>query len=244
MKKRNLILIISLVIIILIGNFLLHDKLKENNSYVITETIDNKEKINDNEEVLKLQKTYNNSDIKGIVSIEGEDSFNFPIAQSSDNDFYLNHDYYKNDYKYGSIYADYRVNLDNSRKILLYGHNSSYIDTPFGNLENYYNYDYYNLHKYIYITTLKDVYKYEIFSIYVETSDFTYMNINFSSDENWYSHLLKLQNKSIYNIDVNLNKNDDILIMQTCSNNNNYKDYDKKYLLIISRKIDNNNNSN
>ena len=44
----------------------------------------------------------------------------------------------------------------------------------------------------------------------------------------------------INEIDSNLSKNDNILIMQTCSNNQEYKNYAKKYLLVISKRIDNN----
>ena len=239
MKKRK-VLIIWASVLLIVGIYIVRDcYFTTNNTETISNTkIDEKivEVDDRTKEVKTLQNTYNNQDIKGIVSIEGEDSFKFPIAQTTDNDFYLSHDYYRNYDKYGSIYADYRVDLDDSRKILLFGHNSSYIDTPFGNLENYYDKNYYDEHKYIYITTSNSVYKYEIFSVYVETSDFTYMNINFSNDEEWYSHITKLQSKSLYNIDVTLNKSDNILIMQTCSNNPNYKEK-KKYLLVISRKV-------
>lgn len=243
MNKKKVILLILVVSIIISSGFLVRDFYITNNFSVVSEVDKEDDLIDSNDatnEILKLQNTYNNQDIKGIVAVDLEESFRFPIAQSKDNDFYLTHDYYKNYDKYGSIYADYRVDLDNSRKILLFGHNSSYIDTPFGSLENYYSKDYYDKHKYIYITTQKNIYKYEIFSVYVETSDFTYMNINFSNDEEWYSHILKLQSKSMYEIDSNLSKNDNILIMQTCSNNQEYKNYAKKYLLVISKRIDNN----
>ena len=239
MKKRK-VLIIWTSVLLIVGIYIVKDCYFTTND---TETISNTkidEKIVEvddrTKEVKTLQNTYNNQDIKGIVSIEGEDSFKFPIAQTTDNDFYLSHDYYRNYDKYGSIYADYRVDLDDSRKILLFGHNSSYIDTPFGNLENYYDKNYYDEHKYIYITTSNSVYKYEIFSVYVETSDFTYMNINFSNDEEWYSHITKLQSKSLYNKVVTFDKIYNILIMQTCSNIPNYKEK-KKYLLVISRKV-------
>ncbi|MDD5865946.1 MAG: class B sortase [bacterium] len=239
MKKRK-VLIIWASVLLIVGIYIVRDcYFTTNNTETISNTkIDEKivEVDDKTKEVQTLQNTYNNQDIKGIVSIEGEDSFKFPIAQTTDNDFYLSHDYYRNYDKYGSIYADYRVDLDSSKKILLFGHNSSYIDTPFGNLENYYDKNYYDEHKYIYITTSNSVYKYEIFSVYVETSDFTYMNINFSNDEEWYSHITKLQSKSLYNTDVSLDKSDNILIMQTCSNNPNYKEK-KKYLLVISRKV-------
>lgn len=243
--KRKKIIVNSLFIILIlvigifaIKNYYFSDGDTDNSS-IVSDTIE-EDVLDDNnakDEIESLKNSYNNSDIKGIVSIYGEDSFNYPIAQSSDNEFYLSHDYYREYYKHGSIFADYRVDLDNSRKVLLFGHNSSYIKTPFGNLENYYDKSYYDGHKYIQIMTENGIYKYEIFSVYVETSDFTYMNLNFSSDDEWYSHILKLQSKSMYDIDVSLNKDDSILIMQTCSNNQAYKDYEKKYLLVISKKI-------
>ena len=88
---------------------------------------------------------------------------------------------YKKYDSYGAIYADYRSDLDNSKKILIYGHSSSKKEVPFNILENYENKDYYNKNKYITLETKTNTYRYEIFSVYIETSDFTYMNINFDN---------------------------------------------------------------
>ena len=46
------------------------------------------------------------------------------------------------------------------------------------------------------------------------------------------------KDKSLYDTGKELNQDDEILILQTCSNHEDYKNYDKKYLLIISRRID------
>ena len=97
----------------------------------------------------------------------------------------------------------------------------------------------YNNHKYITLETKTNKFRYEIFSVFVETNDFTYMNINFNNSKDWYSHILKLQKKSLYKTNVKLKSDDDILIMQTCSNNKNYKNYKNKYLLVISRRVEN-----
>lgn len=189
------------------------------------------------DKILKLQEYYNNLDIKGIISVDGIQDFNYPVVQAQDNDYYLNHDYYKKYDAYGSIYADYRVDLDNSRKILIFGHSSIRRNVPFNKLESYYDEDFYQEHKYITLETKTNSYRYEIFSVYVETSDFTYMNMNFTSDEEWYLHILGLQKKSLYETDVVLENDNDILIMQTCSTNPDYKEYSKKYLLIVSRRV-------
>lgn len=194
---------------------------------------------NNYSKVKKLQEYYNNPDIKAIVSIEGNDSFNYPVVQASgDNDYYLSHDYYKNEDAYGVVSLDYRVDFNSSKKILIYGHSSVKRDAYFNSLENYYDKSYYDDNKYILLETDNGIRKYEVFSVYVETCDFTYMNMNFNGREDWYSHLVNLKSKSMYDTGVEIGIDDEVLIMQTCSNNSEYKNYSKKYLLVIAKRID------
>ena len=104
-------------------------------------------------------------------------------------------------------------------------------------MENYYDEEFYEKHKYIEIVTNKKVKKYEIFSVYVETSNWDYMNIDFENEIDWYNHLKELKEKSWYDTGVDVSENDEVLILQTCSHHKDYKNYDKKYLLIIARGI-------
>lgn len=214
------------------------DALKEEFVQVNHSNSSQEETLIDGEEegIKLLQQKYNNPDIQGILSIENSD-FRQPIVQTVDNEYYLTHNYKKEEYALGAIYADYRVNLEAGRKILIFGHSSTKTDTPFNYLENYYDQNFYENHKYITLETQNNTYRYEIFSVYVETSDFTYMNMNFDTQEDWYLHILKLLHKSLYSIDITLEKEDDILIMQTCSNHPKYKNNSKKYLLIVSRRV-------
>lgn len=180
-----------------------------------------------------LQKKYNNDDIKAILKIDKE----YPVAQTVDNDFYLNHNYYRNYDVVGSIFLDYRADLEHSDKLLVYGHSSNMVHVDFNVLEKYYEKSYYENNKYITLETLNNIYTYEIFSVYVETSDFTYMNMNFDNKEDYFMHIKKLKEKSMYPTDVNLNGDDNILILQTCSNHKDYQKYSKKYLLVIARRV-------
>lgn len=79
--------------------------------------------------------------------------------------------------------------------------------------------------------------KYEIFSIYVETKDFSYMNVNFASDKDYLEHITKLKEKSMYDTGVEVNSDDEVLILQTCSTHKDYSNYQRKYLLIILRRV-------
>ena len=192
--------------------------------------------INYSEIITKVRDEYNNDDIKGILEIENAD-YIVPVLQGKDNDYYLNHDAYGKHNYMGSIYVDYRVNIDSSKKLLIYGHNSSNIDMPFKILEEFYDKDYYDNHKYVDLTTSTTKKRYEIFSVYVEPTDYSYMNINFNNDDEYFDHLKKLKSKSMYDTGINISKDDEILILQTCSTNKDYRNYQKKYLLIILRRV-------
>lgn len=240
-KKYSLIILSVIFVIVPIIIYQFNDRevsptnqwVVSNNALVINE---NSNLIEENK-VYTLQSEYQNTDIKGIISIENEDDFVYPVAQTSDNEYYLTHTYDETYDSLGAIYADYRVNLDTSDKVLIYGHSSTKRDVHFNKLEKYYDEEYYQSHKYITLETETNTYQYEIFSVYVETFDFTYMNIMFDTKNDWYRHILGLQNKSIYNTNVKLSSDDDILILQTCSNNPKYQKYSKKYLLIVSRRV-------
>lgn len=236
-KKKFFIIVFSVLLVLILG--LLYFKNSYNNKYLnldidrndnVTNPINYESIIND------LRIKYNNDDIVGVLEIDNSD-YVTPVVQGKDNDYYLNHTPDKKENFMGSIYLDYRVDIDSSPKLLIYGHNSSNIEMPFKILEEFYDRDYYDNHKYVWVTTSNTKKKYEIFSVYVETSDFTYMNINFDSKEEWLSHLKKLQNNSMYDTGVNISSDDEILILQTCSTHKDYSNYQKKYLLIISRRV-------
>lgn len=206
----------------------------------ITDTTKEKKYIpkiqnNDNKSITeKLKQKYNNNDVIGTIAITGTD-INEVIMQTTNNTYYLNHDNYGNKDKYGSVFMDYRCNI-NSQKLLIFGHNDYKDKTPFSNLENYYNESYYKENQYIEVNIDDKNFKYQIFSVYVETKDFTYMNLNI--DETKYSKdLIKYKNKSLYNTNVDVSPADKILILQTCSNLKKYQKYKDKYLLIIAKKI-------
>lgn len=195
-----------------------------------SEVVQKEEKIN---KVLELREKYQNDDIVGNVMVDGT-SIDEAVLKYKDNNYYLHHDNYGNYEINGSIFLDHRVNL-NDRKVLIFGHSSIYEDIPFNELEKYYSYDFYKEHKYITLTTENDEYKYEIFSVYVETSDFTYMNLKI--DDDTYNRYLKdYKRKSLYDTGVGVADLDEVIILQTCSNDNKYHGK-KKYLLVIGKKI-------
>lgn len=183
-----------------------------------------------NEEIKK----YNNNDIVGILSIPGT-GINEPILRGRDNDYYLNHNPYGEYQAEGSVYEDYRTNL-HDRKVLIFGHSSPNWNVPFNELERYYEKSFYDNHKYIDIYSLEGINTYQVFSVHVETSDFSYMNLHISEDT-YNNNLKKYIDRSLYDTQVTVKENDEIVILQTCSNKAEYQVYKKKYLLVIAKKI-------
>ena len=231
-KNKKIILIILTTIVLLavtIGLYLYKKNSKKD--YYLNINIESNNNVNNPinyEEVINnLQEEYNNKDIKGILEIDNT-NYIVPILQGSDNDYYLSHDAYGNRNGMGAIYLDFRVNIDTSRKLLIYGHNSSSIDMPFKILEEFYDKDYYDNHKYMWITTSTTRKKYEIFSVYVEIKDFSYMDVNFASDKDYLDHITKLKEKSMYDTGIEVSSNDEILILQTCSTHKDYSNYQEK----------------
>lgn len=244
MKNTNKHYIIIILLVMLIVSILTFYIYKYNNTLkskiINSNTIEVNYEINKidyEEELNKVRNKYNNNDIVGILS-NSDDTLNEIVMQSTDNDYYLEHTVYHESNWRGQTFLDYRNDINNSDKLIIYGHNSNYYNLPFKVLENYYNKSYYDENKYLYLQTNLNKYKYEIFSIYVEVSDWDYYNkMKFNTKDEYYNHILKLKNKSMYDTNVLVNKDDKILIIQTCSTKKEYSNYENKFLLIIAKRV-------
>lgn len=221
MKTKIKILILLIIIFFILFLFYFFDNKKDNK---------NIKKIEIKEQKDSYKK---NNDIVGHLKIKNT-RIDIDIVKTINNEYYLNHNLDKNKDELGTPFMDYRIDLNNTKKIIIYGHNAHKKNPPFKELEKYYNKNYYKNHKYIDLYYNKQNHKYEIFSVYIETSDWDYTKIKFSDIE-YLSHLQKLRSKSMYNTKVNIDGiNNNILILQTCSYLEKYNNYKNKYLLIIA----------
>lgn len=235
------IIIYVFIVVVMICLVLLYFKKREDTETIkeIKETVVPKEIEIVDEKTVKdyisdLQIKFNNSDIKGILNIDGLD-VNIPIVKGKDNDYYLKHAVTKKKSVIGSVFIDYRNNT-NSRQINIYGHNSTKFNPPFKVLEGYLNKDYYNEHKYFEFMVNDETRKYEIFSVIVANKDSSeeHMQFSYKKDSDWLKHFQRLQKKSKYKINVTVNKNDKIMVLQTCI----FGRYHDKLLVIVGREIE------
>ena len=218
---RNILKLLIIVILLLIVISLSIETKSDNK--IIKYTIEDETKVYDTN-ILKLsvnikdyQKKYNNKEIIGYIEIPKV--LKTPFTKTNNNNYYLEHDLYKNKNLKGTIFMDNRTNF-NDRKVIIYGHSGNFNDLPFLKLNNYINEDYYKSHKYIYIASKEITYTYEIFSAYIETEDYYYINLDNFNGLSWEEHLTKLKKKSLYKTKAKVDKDSKIIILQTCSTNN------------------------
>ena len=161
-----------------------------------------------------------NPDIVGFIEVDNTE-VSYPIVKSNDNSYYLNHTYTKEKSEIGSIFLDYRNNLDNlSFNNIIYGHGR--IDnTMFGSLNNLLDKKILNSKDshYIKISTEKKIMIFKIFSVYTIPKESYYIKTYFSSNKYFKEFLETIMKRSIYNFKVNLNTNDKILTLSTCKDN-------------------------
>ena len=213
MKKRkwSLVFIISsIIIIILIYNITSY-------YYSHKKDLEFKEKIAEYD-FDKLKEI--NTDIVGFIEVDNT-NISYPVVKSSDNSYYLNHSYKKEKNNIGSIFLDYRNDLDNlSKNNIIYGH-GRLDNTMFGSLNNLL--DSSNLDSkesyYITLSTPNSIMTFKIFSVYTIPKEGYYIKTYFSSNKYFKEFLETIMKRSIYNFNTDVNTNDKILTLSTCKDN-------------------------
>ncbi|MBR5246785.1 MAG: class B sortase [Clostridia bacterium] len=178
-----------------------------------------------------------NQDFVGWLKIENT-SLDIQIVQSTNNEYYLKRDFYKNSNRYGCPYVDYRNNtkeLDDNT--LIYGHHMS-DGSLFSNLDGYKTLEGYKKSPIINFSTLYQDYQFKVFAVFLSTSSpstdngFNYMITDFASDERFTSFINEVRLRSIINTNVTVNANDKIITLVTCS-----RDFDDARLVVMGRLV-------
>lgn len=179
----------------------------------------------------KLKKI--NSDIKGWIKVNNT-KIDYPVLQSkSDNrnsQFYLNHNYLKQytPRGFGSIFIDYRSkNGMKSKNIILHGHHME-DGTMFGDLMKYGRYSgdlkFYKKSPSIKLSTQNGGTKtYKIISVFKSNVNpaqgeyFDFYCSNFKSKAQFMNYVYNIRVRSLINCPVNVNENDQLVTLITCS---------------------------
>ena len=146
-------------------------------------------------------------------------NINYPVLQTINNDYYLNHSFDKSYNDAGWVFLDYRNDFNTSLNNIIYGH-SRYDGSVFGTLRNVLEESFLkdkNNHI-IKISTPTANTLWQIYSVYTIKEETYYIKTDFASDEykTWQNDMLK---RSIYNFNTTLLDNDRTLTLSSCYNN-------------------------
>ncbi len=158
-----------------------------------------------------------NEDIVGWITVEGT-KLNNPILQTDNNEFYLDRNFKAESSRAGSVFMDYRNDVtDMGRNTIMYGH-AMKNDTMFGSLRKFAKQDYADEHSVIYVDTLYEGYDIEVFAAYETTTDFYYIETNFTSDDDFKHYIDEVESRSMIDMSTEVAPSDQIVTLSTCDN--------------------------
>lgn len=248
-NKRQLILAftvadIILFILFIIGIMYVIQHFKEsNNNRQIYEEIENNisnnetnlqvlnNEINLENEIIEVeenvQKVINlkqeNQDVIGWIQIDNT-IIDYPLLQTTDNDYYLNHNYKKEKTKYGSIYLSKDSDIsDKFSNLIIYGHNMK-DEQMFNTLLKYESKEFYNEHKTIKIATENEEREYLIICSFKsrifyqdEKNVFRYYNYTKFEDEEIYNTFVDNCKKAqLYDTGISAEYGEQLITLVTC----------------------------
>ena len=187
-----------------------------------------------------------NDEIVGWIRLD-DSRIDYPVMYHEDDDqysqYYLNHTYKHEWSAYGTIFVDYRSKQStNSKNVILHGHNM--LDgSMFHELMNYSerfegDLDYYRDHSVFTFNTPDGDAKWKVISVfktstlYAHGEFFNYMQGEFTSPAEFMNFVYNVRIRSMFNVPVMVNENDQLLTLSTCS-----YEYSDFRTVVVARKV-------
>lgn len=160
-----------------------------------------------------------NKDTVGWIKVNGT-NINYPVVQTTDNQYYLKHSY-EGTFNYaGWIFADYRNDLENfGYNTIIYGHGR--LDTTmFGSLKNILESDWYDKKEnhIVKLSTPTHNTLWQVFSIYTIEAESYYIQTEFANEQEFADFVATLKERSQVTFAAEVNSQDKILTLSTCKN--------------------------
>ncbi len=191
---------------------------------------------------LKYAKLYGeNQDFIGYISADGI-GLNLPVVQTTDNEKYLNKNFYGKSTKYGCPFVSYRNRITSTSldlNTVIFGHHMNN-GTIFGALDKYKTISGYKKAPVISFNTLYNDYQWKVFAVIItngnSTGDnnylFPYDFTTLSSQAKFSSYLNELAQRSLYDTGVDVLPTDKILTLSTCSH-----EFEDARLVVVARLV-------
>ena len=166
-----------------------------------------------------------NSDVVGFISVNNT-NINYPVVQTKDNSYYLNHSLDKSSNLFGWLFVDYRNDMNNiDKNTIIYGHTITETNLLFSDLKKTINSDWYDNpeNQIIKFSIKENDYQWQIFSIYTIEVTSDYLITEFYSDNQFDKYIRLVKSRSIKNFYTDVNLSDNILTLSTCYGNSDYR---------------------
>lgn len=170
------------------------------------------------------QDLYNqNNDLAGWLKIEGT-VIDYPVMQCDNNEFYLYHNFYGEESRYGELFVKAGCPLDmTGSNIIIYGHHMN-DGSMFSSLMNYVSSEFYEKYPFIQLDTLYEQFTYEIVAVfrsqvYEDCEDvFQYYQYYGELSEEYFKEFYQnIQELTIYDTGVKAVYGDSLLTLSTCA---------------------------
>ena len=161
-----------------------------------------------------------NSDTVGWIEVKGT-NINYPIVQTTDNNYYLTHAFDKTENEAGWVFMDYRNDSVNfNQNTIIYAH-SRLTGSMFGSLKNILESSWYtNKNNHIIrLSTPTENTMWQVFSVYTIPKESYYITPSFNSNEAYLEFLNTIKSRSEVDFSGTVNTNDKILTLSTCKDN-------------------------
>lgn len=191
-------------------------------------------------EILDEYKMLYSLNQKLIGWIKIDDTYiDYPVLQTSNNEYYMNHNFDQEQDNNGSIFLDMDCSiLPRSTNLILYGHHMR-SGRMFGQLNKYSSEEFYDKHKYIQFDTIYEKGTYEVMYVFrskiYEESEIVfkyYQFIDTNSEAEFDSYMREMAEMSLYDTGVTAEYGDELLTLSTCDY---YTDYGR--FVVVAKKI-------
>lgn len=158
-----------------------------------------------------------NKDTVGWIKVNGT-NINYPVVQTTDNDYYLTHAFDKSNNKAGWVFADYRNNFNEfDKNTIIYAHGR--VDTTmFGSLKNTLKSSWYENkdNHIIKFSTKNSNTLWQVFSVYTIEAESYYITTKFPNNEAFSEFVNTLKKRSKVLFDTSISGSDKIITLSTC----------------------------
>ena len=178
-----------------------------------------------------------NDKVIGWIKID-DTPIDYPVMQTTDNEYYLNHDLNQKEDKNGCIFMDYQCDvIKGCDNIILYGHHMK-SGKMFGSLNKYSQKSYFEKHRYIDFDTIYKKGKYEVMYVFrskvysEEDVNFKYYQfIDAGSSKEFNSYMNEMAQASLYDTGVTASYGDELLTLSTCD----YQQKKGRFVVVAKR---------